>query len=334
MKSALKSLVLHVLRFFRDAGVSRESRLLVGFSGGVDSTALVLALQELGCTQVLAHVDHGLRPESAQDVRHVAAFAEHHGLPLVSRRLDVAGLAQQEHIGLEDAGRRARYAFLETVRLRQHCRWMVLGHQADDLVEDVLLRLVRGTGWPGLGGMRAVDAKRHLLRPLLHVPRNELDDVLHEAGIRPVEDESNESMDFRRNRLRHGVVPLLQAENPALCRSVIRLHDLAGLDADYWQRMLAPTIEFIGTNPESKAVSLDEKHLRALHPAERLRIYAHMLCRVQDEGQARAETLFALEAAFVEAQRPKVFQFPGGARGVLGGGCLTFSGGIERGETV
>lgn len=325
MKTALKSVVLHVLRFFRDAGVSRESRFLVGFSGGVDSTALVLALRELGCVQVLAHVDHGLRVESAHDARHVAAFAEHHGLPLVSKRLDVAGLARQERIGLEDAGRHVRYAFLEEERLRLHCRWILLGHQADDLVEDVLLRLVRGTGWPGLGGMRAMDGKRHLLRPLLHVPRCELDDVLHEAGIRPVEDPSNESMDFRRNRLRHGVVPLLQTENPALHRSVIRLHDMAGMDADYWQRALAPTIEAISTNPESLAVSLDETALRALHPAERLRIYAYMLGCVQDEGQARAETLFALEAAFVEAQRPKVFQFPGGARGVLGGGCLTFS---------
>lgn len=325
MKTALKILVLQVLRFFRDASVSRSSSFVVGFSGGVDSTALVLALRELGCEQVLVHVDHGLRAESAQDALRVAAFAEHHGLRLVSKRLDVATLAQQEGIGLEDAGRRVRYEFLETIRQRQHCSWMVLGHQADDLVEDVLLRLVRGTGWPGLGGMQAVDAKRHLLRPLLHVPRTELETVLREAGISPVEDKSNESMAFRRNRLRHGVVPMLQAENPALHRSVIRLHELAGVDADYWQRVLAPTLECIVTNPESLAVSVEEKHLRALHPAERLRLYAHMLCRVQSEGQARAETIFSLETAFMAAQRPKVFQFPGGAMGVLGGGCLTFS---------
>lgn len=327
MPGAKKRLLLTVRRFLQDPGitgiarVAPGQRLVVGFSGGVDSMALAQVLVELGFVPVLAHLDHGLRSESAADATRAAAHAAQVKLPFVTSRIDVAALAATESCGLEDAGRRARYTFLETVRREHGADWIALGHQADDLVEDVLLRLVRGAGWPALGGMTGVDPARHLLRPLLHIPRVELEAYLQSLGLQPIEDESNAGLEFRRNRLRHSVVPHLRAENPSLHRAVSRLHELAFLDADYWDTALAPLMAHVEAGAGS--VLLPESILLPLHPALRLRLYTRLLAELGGL-QPRAETLFALDKALFAPQRPKVFEFPGGFSAVLRNGQLLF----------
>lgn len=216
--------------------------LVVGVSGGADSLCLLLVLRwlapRLGLRLHAAVLDHDLRRESADEARAVAALCRRLGVPCRAERIDVAGLAAQERCGLEDAGRRARYTFFETERQRTGADWICTAHQADDLCEDVLLRLVRGTGWPGLGGMPAIDPARRILRPLLTMERRDIDAFLADLGVRPVSDPSNTDPAYRRNRLRHQVLPLLRAENPALGEAVRSLWELARCDADYWTRLL------------------------------------------------------------------------------------------------
>lgn len=296
-----------VLRFLHHNAIGRNYGLLVGFSGGVDSLLLSRILAELGYRQVLAHLDHGLRPGSAADVARAAAHAAAVNAPFVSARVDVAALAADERLGLEDAGRKARYAFLEQMRREHDCLWIALGHQADDLVEDVLLRLVRGAGWPALGGMTAVDPARHLLRPLLHIPKAALEARLAELHLEPVIDESNAGRAYRRNRLRLDVVPHLLHENPSLHRSVSRLHNLAELDAEYWDTVLAESLACVCREADG-SVSLAESHLLSLHPAVRLRLYTRLLALLPHAPQARFDTLLAVDKALQEPQRPKVFQ--------------------------
>ncbi|WP_300832486.1 ATP-binding protein, partial [uncultured Bilophila sp.] len=107
----------------------------------------------------------------------------------------------------------------------------------------MLLRLIRGTGWPALGGMKAADPARHLVRPLLATPRADVEVFLRTLGVPWVEDASNRSDAFRRNRLRHHVLPLLRAENPSFGRSVRTLWELAREDERYWDGVLAPVFE-------------------------------------------------------------------------------------------
>lgn len=218
-------------------------RLVIGVSGGADSLCLLLVLRwlapRLGLRLHAAVLDHGLRPESADEARAVAALCRRLGVPCRVQRADVSDLAARECCGLEDAGRRARYAFFEAERQRTGADWTCTAHQADDLCEDVLLRLVRGTGWPGLGGMAAMDPARRILRPLLTTERRDIDAFLADLGVQPVRDPSNADPAYRRNRLRHQVLPLLRAENPALGEAVCSLWELARCDADYWSRHLA-----------------------------------------------------------------------------------------------
>lgn len=156
--TARRGSVVHGGRAFSEREVRRISAPCHrGLFGGADSTALAVILRCLGVSLVLAHLDHRLRPESGEEAESARRFAERLGVPCMVRRMDVEALARSEGIGLEDAGRRARYAFFDSALLSERAEWVVTGHHLDDLSEDVLMRLVRGSGWPGLGGMKAVE---------------------------------------------------------------------------------------------------------------------------------------------------------------------------------
>ena len=308
--------------------------ILVAFSGGADSTALALALRQLSLPFMLAHLDHGLRPESAVESAPegpVRALAARLGVTCHIERENVAAMASAQGLGLEEAGRMARYAFLERTRTAHGCTWIALGHQADDLIEDMLLRLVRGTGWPALAGMRASDPERHLIRPLLHIPRADIEAFLHAAGQAWLHDTSNDTDAFRRNRLRHAVLPALLQENPSLHQSVHALWTQAREDEQFWKDFLAPVLDCVRHIPNG--LILPETALRSLPRAARLRLYVELLRQMARRfrtGQPRSATLFNLDRALQTPQRPKRFQFPGEVEACLSNGLLTLTTPRER----
>lgn len=302
-------LCLEVRRFLVAQCGEMPSRVIAAFSGGADSTALALILRCLGVSVTLAHLDHGLRPESGEEAQAARRFAERLDVPCLVRRVDVGALATGEGLGLEEAGRRARYAFFEEARHGGDAEWIAVGHHLDDLSEDMLLRLIRGTGWPSLGGMKAVDPARRLIRPLLATPRADLEGFLRLLGVPWLEDASNGSDAFRRNRLRKHVLPLLRAENPSLSRSVRRLWELAREDERYWSAVLSPV--FAHVRREQATLFLPRAAFLALPRAARLRVYAGLLARF-GRGQAQADTLFRLDEAATGSRGRRHFQFPGG----------------------
>lgn len=293
-------------------GLQPGEEVITAFSGGVDSTALALVMRCLGFVPVLAHLDHGLRPESAADAAHVRNVAQRMGVPWVCERCDVAALAAEARTGIEDAGRRARYAFLEDVRLGRDAGWIATGHHLDDLGEDLLLRLIRGAGWPALAGMEAVNAQRRLLRPLLLHRKVELERFVRAAGANWRDDASNALPLFRRNRVRHRILPLLEAENPAFSDAVRRLWTLARHDDDYWQAVLAGPLAEV--RPLEEGLFLPRSALRDLLPAARLRLCLAVVRRL-GRGQAAAEGLLKLDAALGPegtGGSGRRFQLPGG----------------------
>jgi tRNA(Ile)-lysidine synthetase-like protein len=278
---------------------------IVAYSGGPDSAALLAILEILaprwGASLEAAHLDHGLRPESANEARAAAAFCRERGIPCHVRREDVAEIVKKRGIGLEDAGRVARYAFFEALLADRPTAWMVLGHQLDDLAEDQLMRLSRGAGWPALGGMAAKDPRRRLLRPLLLTPRRDIEDFVAALTLPVVHDPSNSDPAFLRNRLRRDVLPRLAAENPRHLDAAARLWRQARLDADYFETIL-PVFPDPAVLPTSA--------LLGLHPAVRLRLYRQALATL-GPGQALSDTLFALDQALSHRATGRCFQFPG-----------------------
>lgn len=285
----------------------------VGFSGGIDSTALLAAAALLaprhGSAVLAAHFDHRLRRESGADAAHCAALCRDLDIPFVFDSGDVAGYAAAHGLGLEEAGRELRYAFFRRVLAAHASALLLTAHHAGDLTEDQLLRYVRGTGWPELGGMGASREDLPLVRPFLLTPRTIIERFVAELGLPWREDASNAATDRRRNRLRHEVLPALVRENPSLFTTAARLWRLADIDRDYFDQQTT-AFPLPAPGPDG-SVTLARELLAGLHPALRLRLYKAVLARL-GPGQVRVETLLGLDAALAAGTAPRVFQLPGG----------------------
>ena len=326
-------LCLGVERFLTgELGLVLANRcLLLAVSGGADSLALLHILHVLR-PRLLAelHVmvaDHALRPCSGAEAESVRELCGGLGIGCTVRRLAVAEYAAAHGLGLEEAGRALRYAALNEERERLDAAWIVTGHQLEDLGEDVLLRLLRGTGWPGLGGMPAVDGSRHLVRPLLLTPALALREFLRRCGIAWFEDASNQDQNFRRNRVRHTIWPSLLEESPRLAEHIAHLWRIARADGAYWDARLASVLPEGDHAVTRESVTLEGPVLQLMEQAARLRLYMRAVSRLSREhgsGQGRATTLFALDAAWREGRGNTRFQFPGGITAEVRQGGIRF----------
>jgi tRNA(Ile)-lysidine synthase len=310
---------LGVERFLQETGLDLEGKcLLVAVSGGADSTALLLVLHwltpRLGCRLWAAHLDHGLRPESPEDAAFAGALCERLGLPCLAGAVDVAQAARSRGVGIEEAGREERYAFLERARREAHADLVAAGHHLNDLAEDQVMRQLRGTGWPALAGMEALDRGRRLLRPLLLTPKRDLEELLREVGVAWREDSSNRDPAFLRNRVRSSILPALKRENPNYLEAVASLWRQGRLDRAYWD---ARVDELTGgraalqKQAAARRVVLGKADLMVAPPALRLRACKAALDSL-GPGQALAEALLRLDHAVQRSSEGKVFQFPGG----------------------
>ena len=212
----------------------RGKRVLVAASGGADSTALALALKNLGCEIALAHVHHGLRGKAADaDARFVAVLAEKIGAPFFLGRVDVRAEAKKTGESLEMAARRVRRDFLVATARREQIRFVATGHTADDQAETVLLRIARGTSVAGLAGIPYVSKQGGIafVRPLRDATRAQVVAFLKSRKQRWREDASNAEDFALRNRVRHEILPLLEKRlNPGVRQALLRLADIAAAE--------------------------------------------------------------------------------------------------------
>ncbi|MGH2594229.1 MAG: tRNA lysidine(34) synthetase TilS [Anaerolineae bacterium] len=203
--------------------------VIVGVSGGPDSLCLLHALlalrDEFGCDLHVAHLNHQLRGADADaDAHFVSDLATRWQLPSTIGARDVAALAREHKLSIEEAARQARYAFLAEVAEAHHSNTIAVAHNADDQAESVLMHFLRGSGPLGLRGMlpkSEISDLRFLIRPLLSVPRAEVERYCREYDLQPRFDLSNLDTTFFRNRLRHELLPLLETYNPNI-RQVLR----------------------------------------------------------------------------------------------------------------
>lgn len=199
------------LRTRLDELAPQADRVLAAVSGGADSVALLRGLVGAGCDVVVAHLDHGLRPGSADDARFVTELAAKLGLETRVERVDVAAVARERGWNLEDAGRRVRYQFLTRSAREAAASAVLTGHTLDDQAETVLMQLLRGASY--LVGMAPVN--RQVVRPLLETYHEELTGYLRNIGQRWLEDPTNEDRLLLRAWLRHEVLPLLRGRYPS-----------------------------------------------------------------------------------------------------------------------
>src|SRR2546421_2013715 len=256
---------------------ARGERVVVAVSGGADSTALLLALEELlragrlAVEVTAAHLDHGLRGErSTGDARWVEEQARSLGFEVVTGRAEVGARARAERDNLEQSARRARYEFLAAVARERGASAVLVAHTADDQAETVLLRLLRGSGAGGAGGMRVERVLEggggvSLRRPLLAWARRaDTVEYCRERGVEFRADEMNEDERFARVRVRRQLLPLLSSFKPRAAEALARAAELLRADSDALDRLASELLE------EARAkTSTREKDKTPTHERER-----------------------------------------------------------------
>lgn len=263
-------------------------------SGGADSVAMLFAFYLLKDKWRLslsaAHFNHHLRgEESNRDEAFVRSLCDRLDIPLT---VGEGNIVPGEK-GLEAAAREARYAFLRTLPGK-----IATAHTADDNAETVLMHLLRGTGLKGLGGITPVHGR--IIRPMLTVTRQEVEDFLEEYCLRHIEDSSNGTEDFLRNRIRHNVVPLLKAENPSFAIGTSRMALRLRQDEEFLSSLLETDLPPVSA-------------LRKLHPALRSRYLERFLKQSGIPEPEQSHLRVAEDLVFSDKPSARA-NFPGGVR--------------------
>jgi len=333
----------------RQGLIDDGSRVVVATSGGPDSVALASILNELSgggrmaagerpvadpdtieavpasrrkqrFDLVLAHLNHGLRRTAARDEKFVRGLAGSWGLPLFVERARVREMAKQRGVGIEEAARAARYAFLERVAEQAGAQRVALGHQADDQAETVLMNFLRGGSIRGLAGMpirRPISpgSPVTVIRPLLEVTRAQVVGYLRARRIEWTEDETNLSKKMLRNRLRHDLLPLLERDYAkGLSKRLSQMADRMAAVQQFLSARAAAVWDGAVTSATSRTVEFTLDALRDEGPAVTGEL---ILAALEHLGAGRravtAEHLEAIWQTIQSARGGQTHQLPGGA---------------------
>ena len=273
------------------------ARICVAVSGGADSVALLTAVhaanalprESLGVGLAAVHVHHGLREAEADaDAAFVQELCTRLAIPLQTHHASVPAHVEKTSETTEEAARSLRYEIFHKILAEGQADSLLTAHTLDDQAETVLMKLLRGAWTEGLSAIHPIITlpRGNILRPLLDISRAQILAFLAETGQHWREDSTNASPAHTRNRLRHGILPILRAENPSLDRTLANLAELAREEEAHWQKELArllPQIllpgkpvrgggRSVGTAPGTAAVAIELDRLRALDAPTRRRV--------------------------------------------------------------
>lgn len=276
-------------------------KILLAISGGADSIALLHTLQTLKAEGlstgdfVCAHINHQLRGSEADaDEEFVIAQAHSLSLPIATRRIETIGFARENKLSIETAARQLRLKSLLDIAKANNCNCIATGHQKNDNAETILQRLARGTGFRGLGGIwpkRLFADDIRFVRPLLCVSRDEILQYLNKRNLKWRTDKTNENCTYRRNFIRHRLMPALQQDCNnniveqlfSLSQSARRFYDLVCEATEkVWSKLadcsgdkLKLDLEIFSNQPEPVKIELIRKSLTSLGSGERDLTHRH-----------------------------------------------------------
>lgn len=277
-----------VFQYIREQNLIAVGDLVItGISGGPDSMALLDILIQLrprlNFQLVVAHLNHGLRPEAAAEEKFVSDYCRIVQIPFYSRQVDVQEIATREKKSLEEAGRECRYQYFAELAAKLGANRIATAHHRNDNAETVLLNIIRGSGIKGLRGIRPINGK--IIRPLLCVTKNEIESYLGENCIEYCIDLSNYSTDYLRNRIRHNLLPLLEQNyNPRIVEGLNQLADIAAAENNAMETETARFWEQLVIKQETDEIILDAHRILQLHPAFQRRVIMKTLSIIQGEN--------------------------------------------------
>ena len=282
-------------------------KVIVAVSGGPDSVCLLDVLHcmqdEFQITLVIAHFDHGLRPgEDQNETEFVRQLANSYGLEFYTARAS----SDLVHRGgsLEERAREERYQFLEGVQRKVHAHKIAIGHQLDDQAETVLLRLLRGSGTQGLGAIPPV-RDGIIIRPLIGISRKEISAYLVQKGLKWMEDSSNLSTVFMRNRIRRELVPLLKTYQPRILEILAKTAEIIRADESYLNMEAEQWLEAHGSQAQGHHISIPISRFSTLPEALQRRVLRRAIKRVRSSLCRISWAHIELAQGLVSSKKPQ-----------------------------
>lgn len=231
---------------FKYGLLQKGDKVVVGISGGADSICLVhilLALKdELEIKIYGVHINHGIRKETAKrDEEYVREFCEQYKIPFFGFERDIPEIAKREKLSEEEAGRKTRYRCFREVLEKLNANKIAVAHHQNDQAETLLLHLCRGSGIQGLAGIRP--KRGNIIRPLLFVTREEIEQYLAENKIFYQEDETNQDIIYARNKIRHEVLPRLEKINSRTVEHMAKTCEMMQETVDFLEKIVQSEFE-------------------------------------------------------------------------------------------
>jgi tRNA(Ile)-lysidine synthase len=299
---------------------NRSDSVLVAVSGGPDSVVLAHVLYSLAAEyslrMAIAHLNHSLRgQESDRDAEFVSAYARQLDVPIYSEKKDVRAFQRSRRISLEEAARKLRYEFLDTVAAGRGYNKIALGHHSDDNAELILMNLLRGSGPQGLSGISPVREGK-IVRPLIHLNRSHILDYIAGNKLQFVVDTSNNDLSYRRNKIRHHLIPeLKESYNPRISETLNRLGDIMRVEEQWIEGALEPVFKQCVSVITSDQIRLNISRLGRQSPAAKRRLIRKAILSVKKD--LRRVTLLHVDAVLALIEKGPVsggLNLPGGIR--------------------
>ena len=193
--------------------INKGDKILVSFSGGPDSTALLYCIhkliKQLKFELIACYFNHNIRPKEAKkEIEFCLDFCKKLKIPFIVTEADIPKIAKEQQLSIEEAGRNFRRTILQKIAIDENCNKIALGHHLDDTIETILFRLFRGTGPGGLNPIKPVSGK--IIRPLFNIPKGDIVAFLNKGKIKYMLDRSNFDSDFSRNYIRNKIIPIIE----------------------------------------------------------------------------------------------------------------------------
>ncbi|MFC1624320.1 tRNA lysidine(34) synthetase TilS [Candidatus Omnitrophota bacterium] len=260
--------------------LEENDRILVGLSGGPDSVVLLHVLlklkKEYSLDIYIAHLDHKFRgEESTKDRRFCEELGRKLNLEVIYEEKDVSRIAKEKGKSFEEAARFARYDFFKRTARIKKIQKIAVGHTKDDQAETVLMRMFRGCGSKGLGGMDPVKYMEGIIiiRPLIEILRCEIDSFIREHDLQSRHDSSNDLLMFTRNSIRHEVIPYLENKfNPRLKEVLSNMAENLRMENEFLEKFSKRKFKSVSKRPKSNEIVLDINKFRKQPEAIRKRI--------------------------------------------------------------
>ena len=260
----MKEKVLETIK--KHSMIENGEKVVLAVSGGPDSICMLDILNDIKNDEtidinfeiVVAHVNHMIRKEAEEDEKYVKKYCEEKQIEFYSKSIDVQKMANNNKIGVEEAGRKARYDFFDEILEKTNAQKVAIAHNKNDKVETVLMHILRGSG---INGLKGIEAKRgKYIRPLIECERNEIEEYCDNKKLQPRIDKTNFENEYTRNKVRNLLIPYIQKEfNPNLIKTIDRLSNLVAEEENYMDKQVEKAYKEMLISEKEKEIQLDLK---------------------------------------------------------------------------